>query len=140
VEVVRVLEVEVEAACLDGVDGDAPCLLVFHARAETVLLIAPPGTFRLELLDADGFALVIALSARRIWVLVIPHVGGWRALGKEKEVGADAGVGIEDAVGQADNGVEVALTEEGLLNSSLYTLPEESAVRQDEAGAAAGLE
>ena len=73
VGVVRVLEVEVEVAGLDLVDGDAPGLLVFHAANR---LRAPPRSLRLELLDADGFALVVALGAGRIGVLVIPDLGG----------------------------------------------------------------
>ena len=76
VGVVRVLEVEVEVAGLDLVDGDAPGLLVFHAGLEAVFFLAPPGALGLELLDADGFALVVALGAGRIGVLVIPDVGG----------------------------------------------------------------
>ena len=62
------------------------------------------------------------------------------ALGEEEEVGADAGVGIEDAVGQADDGVQVALGEEGFLDARLDAFAEEGAVGQHEAGAAAGLE
>ena len=76
VGVVRVLEVEVEVAGLDLVDGDAPGLLVFHAGLEAVLFLAPPGPLGLELLDADGFALVVALGAGRIGVLVVPDLGG----------------------------------------------------------------
>ncbi len=67
-------------------------------------------------------------------------MGGWRALGEEEEVGADAGVGIEDAVRQADDGVEVALGEEGFLDAGLDAFAEEGAVGQHESGAAAGLE
>ena len=140
VGVVRILEVEVEVAGLDGVDGDAPSLLVFHAGFEAIFLLAPPGALALELFDADGFAFVVALGAGRIGVLVIPDVGGGRALGEEEEVGADAGVGIEDAVGQADDGVEVALGEEGFLDPGLGAFAEEGAVGQHESGAAAGLE
>ena len=140
VGVVRVLEVEVEVAGLDGVDRDAPGLLVFHAGFEAVFFIAPPGALGLELLDADGFALVVALGAGRIGVLVIPDVGGGRAFGEEEEVGADAGVGIEDAVGQADDGVQVALGEEGFLDAGFDAFAEEGAVGQHEAGAAAGLQ
>ena len=44
VGVVRVLEVEVEVAGLDRVDGDAPSLHVFHAGLEAVFFIAPPCT------------------------------------------------------------------------------------------------
>ena len=73
-------------------------------------------------------------------MLVIPDLGGGLALGEEEEVGADAGVGIEDAVGQADDGVEVALGEERFLDARLHAFAEERAVGQHEAGAAAGLE
>jgi hypothetical protein len=62
----------------------------------------------LELLDADRLGLVVALGTRRIGVLVEPDVPCRRALGEEEQVGADAGVGVEDAVGQADDGVQVA--------------------------------
>ncbi len=140
VGVVRVLEVEVEVAGLDGVDGDAPSLLVFHAGFEAVGLISPPGFDGIEFLNADGLTLVVALGAGRIGVLVIPDVGGGRAFGEEEEVGADAGVGIEDAVGQADDGVQIALGEQGFLDAGFDAFAEERAIRQHESGAAAGLE
>lgn len=140
VGVVRVLEIEVEVAGLDGVDGDAPGMLVFHAGFEAVLFLAPPGALGIELFNPDGFAFVVALGARRIRVLVIPDVGGGRALGEEEEVGADAGVRIEDAVGQADDGVEVALGEKGFLDAGLHAFAKKGAIRQHEAGAATGLE
>jgi hypothetical protein len=72
-----------------------------------------------------------ARSTRRRW---------WAALGEEEQVGADAGVGIEDAVGQADDGVQVALGEQGFLDAGLDAFAEEGAVGQHESGAAAGLE
>jgi hypothetical protein len=84
VRIVRVLEVEVVVAGLNLVDGDAPGLLVF-------LAIVPPRSFRLELLDADRFAFVVALGAGRIRVLVVPDVGGRLAGVEEEQVGADAG-------------------------------------------------
>ena len=92
VGIVRVLEVEVEVSCLDGVDGDAPGAFVFLALAEVAVFVgfAPPRLFRLELGDADGLALVVTLGAGRIGVLVIPDVLGGRALGEEEQVGADA--------------------------------------------------
>ena len=138
--VVRVLEVEVEVAGLDRVDGDAPGLLVFHAGLEAVLFIAPPGALALELLDADRFAFVVALRAGRIGVLVIPDFLRGRALGEEEEVGADAGVGIEDAVRQPNDSMEVALGKEGFLNARLHAFSKEGAVGQHESGASAGFE
>ena len=92
VGIVRVLEVEVEVASLDLLGGHAPSLLIFYT-------VIPPRALALELLDADWFALVVALGAGRIWVLVIPDFGGGLAFGEEEKVGADAGVGIKDAVG-----------------------------------------
>ena len=59
---------------------------------------------------------------------------------KNKQVGADAGVGLEDAVGQADDGVEVALLHQVFLEPRLDAFAEERAVGQDHGGAAAGLE
>ena len=49
---------------------------------------------------------VVAPGAGRIGISVIPDLAGGRALGEEEQVGADAGVGIEHAVGQADDDVD----------------------------------
>ncbi len=74
---VRIPEVEVEIGSLDPVEGDAPREFVFHAGLEAVGPAAPPGLLRLELLDADGLGLVVALRARRIGVLVVPDLAWW---------------------------------------------------------------
>ena len=142
VGVVRVLEVEVVVAGFDLLDGDAPGLLGFLALAVAAVFVglAPPFLLGLELLDADGLALVVALGALGIGVLVVPDFLGGLALGEEEQVGLDAGVGIEDAVGQADDGVQVALAQELLLDAGLHAFAEERAVGQDESGAAAGFE
>ena len=50
------------------------------------------------------------------------------------------GVGIEDAVWQSNDRVEVALGEERFLDAGLDAFAEERAVGQHEPGAAAGLE
>lgn len=142
VGVVRVLEIEVEVAGLDRVDGNAPGLLILLALAVRPFLVglAPPLALGLELLDADRLALVVALGAGRIGMLVVPNFRCRRALGEEEQVRADAGVRIEDAVGQADDGVQVALVEQGLLDSRLNAFAEERAVGEDQPSAAAGLE
>jgi hypothetical protein len=44
-----------------------------------------------------------------------PNVLGRCALLEEQQVGADGGVGFEDAVGQPDDGVQVALLQQVLL-------------------------
>jgi hypothetical protein len=63
----------------------------------------------------------------------------WAALGEEEQVGLDAGVGIEDAVGQANDGVQVAVGQQLFLDAGLDALAEQEAVRQHDGGAAAGL-
>src|SRR5690606_27903851 len=130
----------VVVAGLDLVDGYAPGIFVFDAGLEAVGLIAPPGLFGRKFLDANGLALVVALHARRIGVLVVPDLLRRRAFRKEEEVGPDTGVGIEDTIGQADDGVQVALVEESFLDARLHALAEEGAIGQDDASAAAGYE
>src|ERR1035441_10215047 len=101
---VGVLCVEVVAAGGDVGDGYAPGEFGFLALG-LLARLAPPLLLDVELLNADGLGLIVALHAQRIGVFVIPDVFGGLALGKEEQVGFDAGVGGEDAVGQADDGV-----------------------------------
>ena len=93
---VGVLEVEVVVAGLDLVDGDLPRLLVLDA-------VVPPLAFGRELLEADRLGLVVLFTPGGL----IPDFGGRPALGEEEQVGLDAGVGGEDALRQADDGVAV---------------------------------
>ena len=62
------------------------------------------------------------------------------SLVKNKQVGANAGVGIEHAIGQAHNGVQVTLGEQRFLDAGLNAFTEERAVGQHQPGAAARLE
>lgn len=66
VGIMRVFQVEIEVASLDLVDGDPPCVLVFYTGFEAVGFATPPRFLGFEFLDADGFAFVIALGAKRI--------------------------------------------------------------------------
>ena len=133
VGVVRVLEVEVVVAGLDFIDGDAPGLFVFHA-------ILPPLALGAEFLEGHRLGFVVTFHPGRIGMLVIPDFLRRLALGEEEEVGLDAGVGGEDAIRQADDGVEIALGEQRFLEPGFHSLAEEGAIRQDNGAAAAGLE
>ena len=73
-------------------------------------------------------------------MLVEPDVLGRLALLEEEQVRADAGVGLEDAVGQPNDGVQVALLHEVFLEPRLHAFAEERAVGQDHRGPAARLE
>ena len=106
-------------------------LLEIDFPGERVLFpLVPPFLFRLEFLNADGFGLVVGLYARRIGMFVVPDFFGRLAFGEEEEVGLDAGVGSEDAVGQADDGVQVALVEQLFLDAGLDAFAKERAVGQ----------
>ena len=63
-----------------------------------------------------------------------------RAFGEEQQVGLDAGVGIEHAVGQPDDRVQVALVEQPLLDPRLDAFAEQRAVGQHDRAASAGFE
>ena len=137
----RVLDVEVVAVVDDVLSRDAPGVFVFLALFEAAVFGAPPLLNRVELFERDRLGLVVALDALRVGVFVVPDVLGRRVgPGEEQEVGSDGGVGGEDAVGQADDGVEVELFEELFLDAGLNALAEERAIREDQPGPAAGLE
>ncbi len=135
----RVADIEVVVAGDNVLDADFPGLLGLDTGFEAVFLGAPPVDLGLELLEAHGLGFVVAGDAFRVGVLVEPDFfsGGVLALGllgEEEDVGLDAGVGIEDAVGQADDGVEVALGEEGFFEAGLHAFAKEEAIGQDDGG------
>jgi len=59
---------------------------------------------------------------------------------KEEKVGFDAGVGIKDSVGEADDRVEVALLEKPFFQPGLHTFPEERPIGKDESCPSGGLQ
>ena len=62
-------------------------------------------------------------------------------LGEEKDGGGDAGVGLEHAAGQRDDGVEFLFLDENLAQGLVRVgRAEEHAVGHDDGGASAGLE
>ena len=62
--------------------------------------------------------------ARWIRVLVEPNVPSCGTLGEEQDIGLNAGVRVEHAVGQPDDRVQVALFEQMLLEASLDAFAE----------------
>ena len=135
---VRVLEVEVVAAGLHLVGRDLPG--DFGFLAALALRPAPPLDAGLQVLDADRLGHRVGFLAVGNAVLVEPDLLGRLALLEEQQIGADGGVGLEDAVGQADDGVQVALLHQVFLEPRLHAFAEERAVGQDHGGPAAGLE
>ena len=131
-----ILDIQVVVAGLDLVDGDLPGLFGFDPLFKPIGLAAPPGDLGLELRKAHGLGLVVAFDALGIGMLVVPDGFGGHALGEKKQVGLDAGVGVEHAVGQAHDGVQVALGEQFLLEPGFHALAEEKAVGQHHGGTA----
>jgi len=115
---VRILHVEVVAARGDVRDGHAPSKFIFLALLFLTRL-APPLFLHVEFLDTNGLGFVVGLYTCRILVFVIPDFLGRLAFGEEQQIGLDAGVGRKHAVGQADDGVQVALFQKLLLDAGL---------------------
>src|ERR1700730_881511 len=72
------------------------------------------------MLDADRLGHRIGFLACRDLVLVEPNVLGRLALLEEQQVGGDRGIGLEHGIGQADDGVEVALLHNSPVKKSRF--------------------
>ena len=70
-------------------------------------------------------------------MLVIPDLARRPGAVEEKEVRRDAGVGREDAVREADDGVEIEPAEQLFLDPRADAIAEERAIRDDDGGAGA---
>ena len=102
--------------------------------------VRPPRLLGPELLDTDWLGLVVRLDALGIGVLVVPDLFCRLAFLEEEQVRLDAGIGGENAVREPDDGVEVALGQEFLLDPALDALAKERAVGEDDCCPAAVLE
>ena len=120
----RVLDVEVAAVRQDRRSGDLPSPLV-------LLAVVPPCQAVRELLELDrrGLGVVLAPLGQRL--LVVPDVSRRAGAVEEEQVRRDARVGREDAVGQPDDGVQVELLQQLLLDARADAVAEERAVRHD---------
>ncbi len=123
-----VLDVEVAAVGQDVAGVDAPGVVVLFA-------VVPPGEAILELfvLHGLGFGVVLAPVGQRLFVVPDPLCGAGAI--EEEQVGGDAGVGGEDAVGQAHDGVQVELFQQFLFDAGAHAVAEEGAVGDDDGGA-----
>ena len=135
---VGVFEVEVVVALLDLRDRHPPGLLGFGAALAAGA--APPGHAigKMLLLDRAGHR--IGLLALGHAVLVVPDLLGGGSLLKKQQIGADAGVGAENGIGQPHDRVQVAFGQQALLQPRFDALAEQAAIGQHNRGPAAGLE
>lgn len=122
-----VLDVQVVA----GIDNS----LRRHPPGSLILLpIVPPRQAAGKLLELDRLGLGVVLPAFRQGLFVVPDLPGRPSTVEEEEVGGDAGIGGEDPVGEADDGVEVELLEELLLNPGADAVAEQGAIGDDHPG------
>ena len=124
----RVFAVEVADGREQLGGGDFPCALIFLAAR-------PPCDERGEFLELDGRGFGLVFPALGEWVLVIPDFARRPGAVEEKEVRGDAGVGREDAVREADDGVEIERAEQFVLDARADAIAEERAIRDDDGGA-----
>jgi hypothetical protein len=128
-----------------GFEIHLPGEFAFHAVGKVVGFAAPPVLLGLEFFQPDGLGLGIALVARRVGVLVEPDGVGVEvlgavvhrgALGEEQQVGLDGGVGREHALGQADDGVQLAVAQQQFLQRAFDAIAKQKAIGQHHGGAA----
>src|SRR5690606_9848681 len=72
--------------------------------------------------------------------LVVPDVLCRLALGEEQQVGGDRGVGLKHGVGQAHDGVQIAVFQQFLADTLFDAIAGQGTIRQDNGGAATVLE
>ena len=92
-----------------------------------------------EFLELDRLRLGVVLSALRQRLLVVPDLLRRTGAVEEEQIGRDARVRREDAVGQADDGVQVEVLEQLFLDPRADAVAEERAVGHDDGGAAGAL-
>ena len=136
---VGIFEVQVVVSFLDLLDGHLPRLSVGFSAA-------PPFFDRQKFFMGDAAIFGVLFDTFGERELVVPDFfGGHRAacrrakLCKENQVGVYSGVGIEYALGQADDGVDIAFFKEFFLDGGFDTLAEKRAVGKHDARAAVGL-
>ena len=134
----KVLEVHFAAWILDiefatifeNVDGrDFPGSVVLFA-------LVPPGDAVGKLFELDRLCFGVILPAFGERLLVVPDVFRGTGAVEEEEIRRNARVWSEDAVGQADDGVEIEVFEQFFLDAGADAVAEERAVGDDDARSA----
>ena len=105
----------------------------FQARSFSSPFI-PPFEAAGEFLELDGLGLGVVLPAFGKRLLVVPDFFGRMRAVEEHEIRRDAGVRSEDAVGKADDGVEIEVFEQFFFDAGADAVAEECAVGNDDSG------
>ena len=125
----RVLDVEITAV-LENIDGgDFPGLVVLFS-------LVPPGDAVGKFFELNRLGLRVVLSAFGERLLVVPDVFCGTGAIEEEKIRRNARVGSKDAVGEADDGVEIEVFEQFFLDAGADTIAEQRAVGDDDARSA----
>ena len=118
----RVLAVEIAAVRHQFGGGHFPRTLVLFAFI-CLAGLAPPRLTVGKFLELDGRGFGVVLSAFGQRLFVIPDFARRPGAVEEQHVRRDAGVGREHAIGQPDDGVQVELLEQFLLDAAQTPSP-----------------
>src|SRR6266496_3579643 len=120
----RVRQVKVVARNFDLIGIYFPCALIFLSLPP--VLAAPPICAAFELLELHWLGLRVAATSLRECELVKPGFVRGSSFLKKQQVCRDLGIRCEDALRKSDNGVQVALFHQLLLDqcSALASLEE----------------
>src|ERR1039458_9068366 len=102
-----VLKIKIIAARFHLIGSNQPGHFIFHTPFS--LPTAPPIDAWLEVLNANGLRHGVGFLSLRHPVLVEPDFFCRFTFLKKQKVGSDARVGLEYAIWQPDDGVEIAL-------------------------------
>ena len=100
--------------------------------------LVPPFEAAGKFLELDRLGFSVILPAFRERLLVVPDFFGRMRSVEEQEVCRNARVWSEDAVGQADDCMEIEVFEQFLFDAGADAIAEECAVRDDDSGASTG--
>ena len=105
-----------------------PRLIVF-------LALVPPLDAVVELVELHGLGLGVILATFGQRLFVIPDILRRAGAVEKQNIGRDAGVRREHAIGQTHDGVKVELLEKFLLDARAYAVTKQRAVGHDDRGA-----
>ena len=136
---VGVFEVQIVIPLLDLFDGHLPHILIFFAYFRTGAAYAKATASQVELLVGYTAVFGVLFYAFGERELVVPDFFGGFAFGEENQIGVHSGIGVEHALGQADDSVNIAFFKQFFLDGGFNALAEKRAVGKHDAGAAVGL-
>ena len=122
-----ILDVQVVAVFDDSLHRYSPGPLV-------LLPVVPPGEAYAELLKLDRLGLGVIFPSFRERLFVVPDLPGRAGTVEEEEVGGNAGIRGKNTVGETDDGMEVEILDEPLLDSTADAVTEEHPVGHNHPG------